>query len=155
MRSILLFSVFFATMLSGASAQSPAPLMDCAFGALDAKIAACTKLIEARQLDAARMAMAHTNRGRWYVEKKKPDQALTDFNRAVELDPTLAQAYYERGLLHAKAGRNEQAIADYRKALEYNPGDGAARAGLHALGASSPVPNLDYGTGDDPLGQIH
>lgn len=151
----IVFAPFFlATLVSAASAQSPAPLIDCAFGPLEAKITACTKLIEARQLVAAQMAMAHNNRGRWYVEKNEPDKAIADFTRAVEFDPTLSQAYYARGLLHAKAGRNEQAIADYRKTLEYNPGDGAARAGLRALGASSPVPNVDYGTGDGPLGQI-
>jgi tetratricopeptide (TPR) repeat protein len=151
---IVFAPLFMATLMSATSAESPAPLLDCAFGPLEAKITACTKHIEARQLDAARMAMAHNHRGRWYVEKKEPDKALADFTSAIELDPTLSQAYYGRGLLHLKAGRKEQAIADYRKVLEYTPGDGAAREGLKILGVAPPPP-VDFGVGSGPLGQMH
>lgn len=80
---------------------------------------------------------------------------LADFDRAIELDPTLTQAYYERGLLHAKAGRKGQAIADYRKVLEYNPSDGRARNGLGKLGVTLPPLPSTGGGGGGGLGGMY
>src|SRR5262245_24279781 len=101
MQRILIATFFVATILSVASAQSPGPLADCAYGAPDEKIAACTQHIEARKLDTYLIALAHTNRGGAYVEKNEPDKALADFNRAIELDPSMTLAYRQRAALHA------------------------------------------------------
>ena len=46
------------------------------------------------------------------------DQAMADFDRAVELDPAYAEPYNSRGFIFAERGDIEQAIADYGKAIE-------------------------------------
>jgi tetratricopeptide (TPR) repeat protein len=157
MRFVITPLLIAALMMSVARAESTVPLLECSFGSLDAKIAACTKVIEARQLDAARMALAHNNRGRWYVEKKEPDKAIADFTRAIELDPKMAEAYSGRAVVHFRAGRKEQAIADFRKTLDYNPNDGLARELLRSLGANDnlPPPTASGGGGDGPFSRMH
>lgn len=147
MPRVLLVSLVLALMASAPLAQSPGPLADCADGDLDAKIAACTKHIEARKLDNVLISMAHTNRGRWYVEKKQAGKALADFTRAVEIDPKMTPAYFNRAQLHAAAGRKDQAIADYRKVLELNPRDQGSSDGLRQLGVEPPSPPAPSGRG--------
>ena len=57
---------------------------------------------------------------------------LEDLNKAIELDPSLADAYFERGNLYAmnlpKAiGGYEKAVADLSRFLELKPNDCSAR----------------------------
>ncbi len=46
------------------------------------------------------------------------DTALEHYNKAIELDPKLAQAYHYRGVLHALAGDEAAAKADHEALLE-------------------------------------
>lgn len=55
----------------------------------------------------------------WALEK--PEQALADFDRAIELGYDAAHAYTSRGLFHAEVGNFDKAIADYSTALEKDP----------------------------------
>lgn len=45
------------------------------------------------------------------------DQALTDFDAAIQADPNLGKAYLWRALLHSNQKENEKALADAKKAL--------------------------------------
>jgi hypothetical protein len=49
------------------------------------------------------------------------DQAISDFTKALEIDPRDDDTYINRGLTYAEKGHYEQAISDYTKALEINP----------------------------------
>jgi outer membrane protein OmpA-like peptidoglycan-associated protein len=55
-------------------------------------------------------------------------EARSDFDKAIDLNPTDAEAYYERGLLHAFILNNENARSDMRTAA--NLGHQGARAWL-------------------------
>ena len=65
-------------------------------------------------------AEAHNNLG--YSLRKQGDKhykaALKHYNRALELDPKLAQAYHYRGILHALAGDEAAAKADHASLLD-------------------------------------
>ena len=50
------------------------------------------------------------------------DQAVKDFDKAIELDPLFDQPYYYRGNIKYSATDYQGAIADYSKAIELNPG---------------------------------
>jgi tetratricopeptide (TPR) repeat protein len=52
-------------------------------------------------------------------------QALNDYDRVLQLDPTHAAAALNRGALYLQEGRHEQAMADFRRALELGA-DGAS-----------------------------
>jgi len=65
------------------------------------------------------------------------EQAIADFDRAIQLDPQDAKAYSNRGAAYADLGQYEQAIADFDQAIQINPqyaevytNRGAAYAGL-------------------------
>lgn len=73
---------------------------------------------------------AYFRRAKAYLASHKTFamEALPDFNKAIDLNPTNAEAYYERGLLHAFILNNENAITDMRTAA--NLGHKGAQAWL-------------------------
>jgi Tfp pilus assembly protein PilF len=52
-----------------------------------------------------------------YLELRRPDRALAEFNRATELDPNYAEAFVNTGTTLAEMRRWEEAVAAYRRAL--------------------------------------
>ncbi len=49
------------------------------------------------------------------------EEAIKNYDRAIELDSNVAQVYYNRGNAKRKLGRYEEAIKDYDKAIALNP----------------------------------
>jgi len=58
------------------------------------------------------------------------DKAISDFNRAIEIDPTQAEAFFRRGMACQKKGDRKRAISDFKKALEIEPGNERFRRAL-------------------------
>lgn len=74
--------------------------------------------------------MAYTNRGAVYRRLGQHDEALADYDRAIQLDATDSIAYRNRGNLLLNQEQYEKALADYYEAIRLDPGD--AIACLHA-----------------------
>ncbi len=70
---------------------------------------------------AAEDAGTHVNQGNDYYSKGQYDQAISHYNKALEINPKHAGAYYNRGQAYLNKGQHDQAIADYNKALEIDP----------------------------------
>jgi len=67
-------------------------------------------------------AEIHVNRGNMLFMSGHTEQAVTEYNRAIELD--LARkyiVYYNRGIAYEKMAKYDLAEADYRQALELLP----------------------------------
>ena len=66
------------------------------------------------------------------VRQKRPRRALADYDRAIRLQPDLAEAYFGRGRVLSLQGKSNAAVADFSKALELDPNmtGAAARANL-------------------------
>jgi hypothetical protein len=47
--------------------------------------------------------------------------AISDFDRAIEINPKYADTYYNRGLTYRKLGNHRQALEDFDRAIEINP----------------------------------
>jgi Tfp pilus assembly protein PilF len=60
---------------------------------------------------------------------------MADANRAINLDPRLADAYDVRARINEANGKKDGAIADYRRALSINPQLESSLQGLKRLGA--------------------
>jgi len=66
-------------------------------------------------------AEIYLNRGVDYSQKGEYKRAVSDYNKAIEIDPGFVVAYLNRGFTHSKMGEYEKAISDYTKAIELNP----------------------------------
>jgi tetratricopeptide (TPR) repeat protein len=61
--------------------------------------------------------------GETYRQMGRFEQALADFDKAIELDPSYQWAIGQRGETYRQMGRFEQALADFDKAIELDPSD--------------------------------
>ncbi len=62
-------------------------------------------------------------RGRSFYEKKNYDSAISDLEKAIELDPNDANMYYWRGFCFYEKEDFDNAISDFSKAIELDPND--------------------------------
>lgn len=77
-------------------------------------------------------ARAYYDRAGTHYMNHDYEAQLEDLDKAIELDPNLAEAYFMRGNLYASnlpkhRGGYEKAIADYTRCLESKPNDSSAR----------------------------
>jgi Tfp pilus assembly protein PilF len=68
-----------------------------------------------------REAQIHAARAQTLAQAGKTDEALTEFNTALDLDPHNAKAFYQRGLLYQTEKQHELAIADFTAANGLTP----------------------------------
>lgn len=66
-------------------------------------------------------ANAFLERGNAHYCKGQYDKAISDYNKAIEINPGIARAYTNRGLAYRRKGQYDKAISDYNKAIEINP----------------------------------
>ena len=64
------------------------------------------------------------NKGVELGEKGKYDEAITEFNKAIVINPHYGKAYEDRGLTYGKKGDLDQAISDFTRAVALNPNEG-------------------------------
>ena len=87
----------------------------------------------------------YNNRGIAYGEKGQYDQAISDFNKAIEINPRYEKAYSNRGIVYRLKGQYDRAISDFNKAIEINPTDAQAYNSLAWLFATAKVPGFRKG----------
>jgi len=81
-----------------------------------------------------RLAEAYLNRGNSYFFASRFDDALADYNRAIEFDVRdKAAAWYNIGLVHIARESSDDARAAFEMALEENPNFNLARIKLESL----------------------
>ena len=59
--------------------------------------------------------------GSIYIRQGNFTQAMSDYNKAIGMNPNYAGVYTHRGVVYAKQGNFTQAISDFTKAIEINP----------------------------------
>jgi tetratricopeptide (TPR) repeat protein len=67
------------------------------------------------------LAQIFYDAGMDYFHRKKYDEAMTEFNEAIKLNPNFFNAYNDRGNLHYSKREYDEAIADFNKAIKINP----------------------------------
>jgi tetratricopeptide (TPR) repeat protein len=70
--------------------------------------------------------VGHNNLGVAILERGQTDEAVEEFQKALEINPNYMDAHNDLGMALAQRGQLDEAIAEYRKALEINP--------IHAAG---------------------
>jgi tetratricopeptide (TPR) repeat protein len=101
-------------------------------------IAACDRAIASGKFTGRALSYLYSDRGFLLMHKGAIDAALTDLNKAAEIDPTNFYAYWNRGAVYAVKGDDLSARANYAQALALNP-DQASKARIEeALNAVGP-----------------
>jgi tetratricopeptide (TPR) repeat protein len=63
----------------------------------------------------------HYSLGVAYLIKSQTDYTITEFRKAIKIDPNLADTYTDLGLAYAIKGQTDDAITEFRKAIEIDP----------------------------------
>ena len=101
--------------------------------------AAIAKVLSQRPNDA----LAHDIMGGILIETKRVPQGIAEFERALALDPNLADAQGRIGLAKIYAGRPEETGAHENEALRLSPRDTFAWLWLHFAGAAKMILGAD------------
>lgn len=64
---------------------------------------------------------AYNNRGNIYLSRNEYDNAITDYNRALELNQNYAKVFNNRGNAYRRKKEYGKAVSDYNRALELDP----------------------------------
>ena len=78
-------------------------------------------------------AIKRNNFGAELVKQERLEEAVTEFQRAVELDAGYTAARLNLGYLYDRLERVEEAMTEYRKVIELDPGNLLARNNLGVL----------------------
>jgi tetratricopeptide (TPR) repeat protein len=66
-------------------------------------------------------AAAHANKGKDLVAAGKLDEAIVEYNKAIEISPKDEVLYRNRGVIFRTANKLPEALADFTKAIELAP----------------------------------
>jgi tetratricopeptide (TPR) repeat protein len=94
----------------------------------DARIAACTRVIDSGKWSGPSVAWAYSSRGSAYLSKGNLAKAIADFDVAIKLDPKSADTFYNRGIAYTDKGDFTRAKTDFDSAISLNPNDAGALA---------------------------
>jgi tetratricopeptide (TPR) repeat protein len=103
----------------------PSPAALCALYQLDRQYErALQRCTEA--LGDGEDAEVYSNRGSAYLMIDEIDLAISDFDRAIQLEPDNAIRYYNRGIAFSRKHQVHKAIDDYSRAIQLRPDLAAA-----------------------------
>ena len=87
----------------------------------------------------------YNNRGKAFGERGQYDKAISDFDKAIEINPRYIRAYNNRGVVYRLKGQYDKAILDFNKAIEINPLDAEGYNNLAWLLATARAPGFRNG----------
>jgi tetratricopeptide (TPR) repeat protein len=113
--------VFALALVATPGLAQTADETNCVNGDPDAKIVACSAVIQSGEESPGDQAVAYDNRSLAYRQKGKLDQAIEDATKAIALDPTSPPAYLDRGIAYYDTKHYDLAIADFSKVIALKP----------------------------------
>jgi tetratricopeptide (TPR) repeat protein len=110
-------------------------------GSANDGIAACSQALEQMALPVRDRAATLVNRGILYSRIEEPQLAIADYDKGIELAPTLGEAYVDRGAAYIVLQRYDEAVQDIDKGI--------------ALGANRlQIAYYDRGLAHEALGNV-
>ena len=64
------------------------------------------------------------------LQNRKPEEAVTELEKAIALDPDYAEAHNDLGVAYVRLGRHPEAASEFRRALEMIPGESVPYSNL-------------------------
>jgi tetratricopeptide (TPR) repeat protein len=77
----------------------------------------------AEDVDNENVKYVYLNRGWAYFNDNDADSSIKDFNRALSIDPKMAEAYFGRAHAWLKKADPQRALTDAKEALKLKPGE--------------------------------
>ncbi len=74
-----------------------------------------------REKEELLTAQDYFRRGFRAISEGHTQEAVKEYSKAIELDPSFASAYHNRGILYNNLGEYPKSLKDYSKAIELNP----------------------------------
>lgn len=75
-------------------------------------------------------ATTYCNRGHSFLNDKRYDEALAEFQKAIDIKPDYARAYFGRGHVYRRTERYANAITEFHQAIKFEPNYKEAHYGL-------------------------
>lgn len=122
--SLFLYPAVALALLAGpAQARGGSDWRDCNGRDVDARISACSRIIDqaGSRSNSTMRASAFNNRGIAYFSKGEFDRAIRDFDEAIAAKPNNPVLYHNRGMALYNKGDNEGAIRSYEQAISIHP----------------------------------
>ena len=88
---------------------------------VDVQLNACTQIIESGKVNKKEISFAYNNRGAAFNQKREYDRAVSEYTRAIDLNPQYARAFVNRGNNFYAIGSIDSALADYSEAIKIDP----------------------------------
>lgn len=132
--------------MCGGAARSDT-IADCFSEDNERRISGCTNLLEVPGLSKAEKSLAFAMRALAFSLKGNYAQALPDYDRAIDLDPSSAIALNNRAWALFKTGRAERGLRDVERSLDLQPSSAHAhdtRAHIHQAMGNAPRAMSDY-----------
>ncbi len=121
MRAIVFGSTLLVIVGGFPTCAGADELQDCRQGEPGHRIIGCSRIIDKGGHRGMKLAVAHTLRGRAYIQSRDLERAIADLNEAIRLDPKFALARTNRGWAYIEKGEYDQAIADLNEAIRLDP----------------------------------
>jgi len=86
------------------------------------------------------MAEAYSNLGFALYQKGQVDEAIAEYQKALDLNPGLADTHTRLGIALWQKGRRDEAIAQLQEVVRLNPHDSNAQSNLAKAQAMSRQP---------------
>lgn len=112
----------------------------------DEAIAACTRLVYEGTLGPANLAIAFTNRGSAWGNKRDYERAIADFDEALLVNPEFVIAYYNRALARTNIRDYDGLITDLDEVMRRDPLHADAHNSAAWVLATAPVMAIRNGT---------
>ena len=120
-RLLLTAAVFTAAVLIFTLYTRDARWRVCSTAEPDARIDACTNIIESGYEPAGSLSRAFSNRGAGYRRKGDLVQAMDDYDQAVRLSRANSRALHNRAVLYGEQKDYDRALTDLDRAIQIDP----------------------------------
>ncbi len=96
------------------------------------KVEECEKVIDRikAKMQERPVAKFHVYQGLFYLKKNRPDKAILEFEKEIDLNLQKDEAYFQLGLLYAREEKIDSAIIAWEKTVSLNSGNIDAYANL-------------------------
>ncbi len=123
------------------------PMGDCLSDDNARRIDGCSAMIDDPGLAPSQKSFAYGMRALAYSLQGAFDKALSDYDKAIDLNPDFAVALNNRAWVYFKLGRGAEGTDDVERALRLSPGSPYAldtRAHIHQAEGDSEAALADY-----------